>query len=61
MLLGLGKYMLQIIRWNDSMYLFGIGPRHDYNANHIQQFVLLTLISVCLLMCTFNLKINIDW
>lgn len=53
--LGLGKYMLQIIRWNDSMYLFGVGPRHDYNAVQIQQSVLLTLISVRLLMCTFNL------
>lgn len=55
MLPGLGKYMLQIIRWYDSMYLFTVGSRHDYNAVHIQQFVLLTLISVCLLTCTFNL------
>ena len=44
--LGLGKYMLQIIRRSDSMYLFGVGPRHDYNAVQIRQSVLLTLISV---------------
>lgn len=50
MLLGLGQYMLQILRWNDSMYLFGIGPRHAYKAVHMQQFDINFI-----LMCTFNL------